>query len=204
MFLGFLFSVDASTICRCINRLEKIVAKKIHIKIDKELTEDQVKDLLLDCTEQIIQKPKKKQKKYYSGKKKQHSIKTEIHCALNGNIVHVSRSYPGRIHDFSIRKTGHPLSKDTRDYADSGYQGLVDIHQNSFIPYKRSKHNTLTHAKKSYNKALSKIRVTVEHKFRQIKIFQIFSQKYRNSLSSYNIKFNIIAGIVNLKSGFSF
>lgn len=204
IFLGFLFSVDAATICRCINRLEKIVAKKIHIKKDRQITEEQLKDLLVDCTEQSIQRPKKKQKLYYSGKKKQHSIKTEIHCSLKGEILHVSKSFPGRIHDFSIRKKGPPLLTSSNAYADSGYQGLADIHHNTFIPYKRSKNNPLTRAQKLYNKALSTIRVTVEHKFRQIKIFQILTQRYRNPLNNYNRKFNIIAGIVNLKYGFSF
>jgi hypothetical protein len=42
----------------------------------------------------------------------------------------------------------------------------------------------------------------VEHVFAQIKTFKILSDRYRNKRRRYGIKFNIIAGIVNLKNGF--
>ncbi|MBL8676681.1 MAG: hypothetical protein JNJ47_04570 [Alphaproteobacteria bacterium] len=56
---------------------------------------------------------------------------------------------------------------------------------------------------KAYNRALSRIRVKVENVLRQIKIFRILSDRYRNKNKRYNLKFNIIAGIVNFKNGFS-
>ncbi|HCE59304.1 MAG TPA: IS5/IS1182 family transposase, partial [Wolbachia sp.] len=45
-------------------------------------------------------------------------------------------------------------------------------------------------------------RMRVENKIREIKIFKIISNVYRNFQKKYNMRFNIIAGIVNLRHGF--
>ncbi len=55
---------------------------------------------------------------------------------------------------------------------------------------------------KEYNRALSRIRVKVENVIRRLKIFRILCERYRNKCRRYGIKFNIIAGIVNLKMGY--
>ncbi len=44
------------------------------------------------------------QKKYYSGKKKRHTIKTELQITSKGKIVNISKSVPGSMHDFKLRK----------------------------------------------------------------------------------------------------
>jgi len=48
---------------------------------------------------------------------------------------------------------------------------------------------------------LISFRMKVEHKIREIKIFKIMSYVYRNFQKKYNMRFNIIASIVNLKHG---
>lgn len=55
-----------------------LVAKTIHIKKDQTLTEDKVLSLLADVTEIPTQRPKKNQKEKYSGKKKRHTLKSEL------------------------------------------------------------------------------------------------------------------------------
>ena len=55
---------------RSIKRIEKIVIQVVHIEKKREISLEDVESLILDATEQPIQRPKKGQKKYYSGKKK--------------------------------------------------------------------------------------------------------------------------------------
>ena len=98
---------------------------------------------------------------------------------------------------------GTPIPKDSTAFADSGYQGLDKLHIRTEIPFKASKKKSLDKEDKAYNRALSRIRVTVENVLRQIKIFRILSDRYQNKNKRYNLKFNIIAGIVNFKNGFS-
>ena len=58
-FLGYLIGLDESNICRLFSRVEPLLIKKIHIKKDRCLTNEMVERLLIDATEQPIQRPKK-------------------------------------------------------------------------------------------------------------------------------------------------
>ena len=56
------------------------------------------REVLIDATEQEIQKPQDKQKRKdkYSGKKKRHAVKSQITATSTRLILHVTRSLPGR------------------------------------------------------------------------------------------------------------
>jgi len=202
MFIGFLFGIDISRVCRNIRTLEPILAKVMAISKRKHLSQQDVEEIIMDATEQPIERPKRGQKPYYSGKKKRHTLKTEIRITPKGRIVHVSKTKPGSVHDFALYKEEPPLPNEVTAFVDSGYQGLDKIHPNTELPYKATKNKPLDHEEKEYNTALSRIRVKVEHILGDIKTFKILSDRYRNKRKRYNIKFNIIAGIVNLKNGF--
>jgi len=89
-FVGYLFALDKSRVCRIIQTLEPILANVMAISKCKHLSQEEVETLIVDATEQPIERPKKGQKPYYSGKKKRHTVKTEIRVTKKGRIVHVS------------------------------------------------------------------------------------------------------------------
>ena len=201
-FLGFLFDVDDSCVCRSIKRISRVLAPAISIKKDRSLSAEEAMDLIIDCTEQHIERPKSGQKKYYSGKKKKHTLKTELQITGTGKIVHISNPHPGRDHDMTVRAQGPPLPPHAQAYVDGGYQGLQKDHGNTEYPYKKSKHHPLTKEEKQYNRALASFRVRVEHKIRELKIFRFLKEQNRNRRKEYGIAVQIIAGIVNIKAGF--
>jgi hypothetical protein len=203
MFVGYLFGLDDSRVCRIIQKLEPLLAKVMAIPKEKYLSQEEIEETLVDATEQPIERPKKGQKPYYSGKKKRHTLKTEIRTTLKGRITHVSKSRPGAIHDFNLHKQEPPLHPKSRAFADSGYQGLDKLHEETELPYKETKTKPLDREEKEYNRALSRVRITIENIFGDIKTFKILSDRYRNKRKRYNVKFKIIAGIVNLKNGFA-
>lgn len=203
VFVGYMFGIDDSRVCRIIRSLEPILASVMALQKCKKLSQEEVENLIIDATEQPIERPKKRQKPYYSGKKKRHTMKTEIRVTQQRRIVHVSKSHPGSTHDFTVFKREKAPPKDARIFVDSGYQGIHKVHQNADFPYKSTKNKPLDHEEKAYNTALSRLRVKVEHIFAQIKTFKIMSDRYRNKRKRYGVKFNIIAGIVNLKNGFA-
>jgi len=203
IFIGFLFDIDDSRVCRNIKRLEPILAKVIAITKTRHLSQEEIEEIIIDATEQQIERPKKGQKAFYSGKKKRHTNKTEIRITPSGRIIHVSKTKPGAIHDFTVYKEEAPIPRDSTALADSGYQGLDKLHARTEIPFKATKNKPLDKEDKAYNRALSRIRVKVENVLRELKIFRILSDCYRNKNKRYNLKFNIIAGIVNFKNGFS-
>ena len=58
--------------------------------------EPELEELIIDGTEQPIQRPRKGPKKYYCGKKKRRRLKTEIGITAKGQIKSVSKSAPGQ------------------------------------------------------------------------------------------------------------
>ena len=138
----------------------------------------------------------KKQRQYYSGKKKKHTIKIQIVAdAKTRDIICVDFA-PGHIHDFALFKGSklHFASK-IRLLADKGYQGIKQLHKNSKIPFKASKKHKLTHNKKKYNSLLSKLRIEIEHINRYLKRFRILSSRYRNRRNKFALRASLICGI---------
>ncbi|MBL3284876.1 IS5 family transposase domain protein [Rickettsiales endosymbiont of Paramecium tredecaurelia] len=196
-----MFNIDESRVSRIIKKLEPLMAGLVAIEKNRELSYEEAAQLI-DVTEQIIEKPIKKQREYFSGKKRKYTFKTEIRVNSFGQIRNVSKSYKGRDHDFKIHKASDPLPIETRVYADSGYQGLKKKHNNAKTPIKQTKKKPLTYWQKKYNHIVSKRRIKVENIIAELKNFRILSHRYRNKRRGYNLKFNIVAGIVNFKNDF--
>ena len=203
-FIGYFVGLDDANVCRLFARIEPLIAKHIHIKKDRSLTEDVVGALLTDATEQPIQRPKNKKarKMYYSGKKKRHTQKTEITITTQSKIINISRTHPGSRHDITIRRQGNPLPSQAKKYGDLGYQGWQKESPHVYLPHKKPKHGKLTAQQKRENKEHSQIRILVEHKFAQLKKFRILGEVYRNFRTKHHLRFNIMAGIVNMQAGF--
>ena len=70
------------------------------------------------------------------------------------------------------------------------------------LPHKKPKGGELTTKQKEHNRSIGKIRVYAEHKFAQLKKFRILGETYRNFGKKANLRFNLIAVIVNLQNGF--
>src|SRR3954471_18886569 len=78
-FLGFLFGIDDSAVGRNINPLQPLLAgifriPERRIKLDPE----DMRELFFDATERPTRRPTEGQKAYYSGKKKRHTLKTQV------------------------------------------------------------------------------------------------------------------------------
>jgi len=201
-FLGFIFNLHNSNVGRQINYIQPLLAKIFRIPTRKielsevDLTEEQLLEIFVDATEQQIQRPKRKQKKYYSGKKKRHTLKNQIVVDPQGKILSVSKSNPGSTHDKTLYdKTTIYTDKKSKQIADLGYLGVSAIE----IPIKKPKGKDLTEEQKQFNKKLAKRRIIVEHSIGKMKIFQILSQRFRNPLPKHSLIFKNVAGINNLK-----
>ncbi len=79
--IAFDYGVSKSTICDSIRWVEDTLIKsgQFNLPSRKELTKgDGIEVVLIDATECEIERPPKKQKEYYSGKKKKHTLKLQI------------------------------------------------------------------------------------------------------------------------------
>ncbi len=66
----------------------------------------------IDCTEQQIPRSidNKRRETYYSGKKKRHTVKTQLMVNNNGFIIHKLCYKKGRRHDYDIYKNNRPIT----------------------------------------------------------------------------------------------
>lgn len=203
-FLGHLFGLDDSRVCRIFKKTTDILSKILKIKPQRELKKEEAESLIIDATEQPTNRPKVDQHLYYSGKKKDHTLKTEIRTTTKGEVVYVSKTVPGAQHDFSLHKEEESIPEEVRVFVDSGYQGLQNLHLATELPYKKPKKGELKDGEKEYNTALSRVRVKVEHIIGDIKTFRIMRDVYRNrTIPFHNKVINIVAFLVNVKNGFS-
>ena len=106
----------------------------------------------------------------------------------------------GSVHDFQLFKLSvRAIFLGILLLADSGYQGLLKLHKNSRIPYKKSKNHPLTSEQKSYNRELSKNRIVIENINAKIKTFKIMSERYRNRRKRHLLRMNLVCTIINQK-----
>jgi len=120
--VGFLFDLHQSNVYRDIRYLEPLVRssvpipKKVHKLTRRLRTMEEVEEFFpgfkafIDATEQEIPRPKNalKRKTHYSGKKRRHTVKTQLTVNSKGLIVHKTNHARGRRHDYDIFKRNHP------------------------------------------------------------------------------------------------
>jgi len=105
----------------------------------------------------------------------------------------------GKTHDFKLFKDSFIGIDDLiLLLADSGYQGILELHGNSKTPVKKRKNQELTAEEKSYNRELSKVRIFIENVNRRIKRFKIMSDRYRNKRKRHGLRMTIICGLHNM------
>jgi len=211
--VGLGFGVSESVAYRTCILIEKLLIsdKDFHLLGKSELLKIQSKQLALDVSESPTQRPSKQklkrknrknqQKQYYSGKKKRHTIKTQIFVDVESKKILSTATEKGRRHDFQLfKKSKTRLDPSNHLLVDSGYQGITQFHSNSSVPNKNSKNNKLTKNEKLENKEISIKRIVVENVFAALKKFKIIAEKYRNRRKRFALRFNLIAAIFNLEN----
>ena len=135
---------------------------------------------------------------FYSGKKKRHTLKTQLVVDKETQIVICTSFSNGRKHDFRLFKESKvAIQSASLIIADSGYQGLQKIHCNTLLPKKKSKKNSLSKEEKKNNTKIASQRVGNEHAIGFIKRFKIVADRYRTRRKRFGLRFNLITGIRN-------
>lgn len=187
------------------------------------LTEEASKRLLVDATEQRVSRPSdnEERKEYYSGKKKQFTLKTQIVTDDDHHIRAISESVPGAEHDKALSndlRTVDRLPDECEIDADKGYQGLdKQVRMVSIVnqdtgeaqivprltvktPHKKPKGGELTEDQLAFNALLNAIRVRIEHCIGWMKNWAVLANRFRCAHSIYTPIMRTICGLVNLQT----
>jgi transposase len=140
----------------------------------------------------------KKQRKFYSGKKKKHTLKTQVIFNPKLKQIVSIQIEDGRKHDLTIaRKYLKEMVIYPYIMADLAYKGFHQIKSKLLIPIKKPKNLSLPQIAKQINQEISRRRITIEHINGKLKHFRILTERYRNRRKRFGLRMNLIAGMVN-------
>jgi DDE superfamily endonuclease/Helix-turn-helix of DDE superfamily endonuclease len=143
--------------------------------------------LVIDSKEQRVQRPggpHERQKPYYSGKKRAHTLKTQLAVSPSGLIESVSPSVVGSVNDVRLlRETGllGRLGEGEAAMTDKGYEGADKGERAGVLvlPKKDRKKNPCTEADQARNRLIARYRIVVEHVIAQLNRFTVLRQVWR-------------------------
>ena len=98
-----------------------------------------------------------------------------------------------------FKESGVYIAAEVWCLADSGYQGLQDIHPQTVLPVKKPRGGSLSAQDKHNNRRLARLRIRIEQVIRSLKVFKILSSRYRNRRKRLGLRFSLIAGIYNFE-----
>jgi hypothetical protein len=167
---------------------EKQLPERDARNLEAVLNECPVLEFVIDGTERAINRPKDKEgrKKFFSGKKKGHTVKNDIIAERRGKVKYLSGTYEGKKHDKAIAdEENYQFPKGSRLWQDTGFQGFAPAGSYVLQPKKKPRKQELSEDQKQLNRLISKQRVTIEHHISGIKRSQIVMQKFRNRKENY-------------------
>ena len=126
-------------------------------------------------------------------------------------IVFLGRTFSGHNHDYTMLKQELPPGldwfRDLEVWVDLGYQGIRSDYEGEMIdiPHKKSPKSKanptpeLTAEQRAENRAVSQVRIFIEHAIGGMKRFNILVQRFRNRKANFeDDSVGICAGLWNL------
>ena len=214
--LGFLFGVSDSTalraVRRCLPELEKAGRDTMRMpgpgpgrrkKLPAVLADTPGLAVVIDTFEQRTHRPKRRQRAYYSGKKKAHTLKSQVAVdEVTGGIVDVSDAAPGPWADIKVLKKSRLLKrlpKGVGGIGDLAYVGIADLHPGGLgaAPRKKPRGKDRPPEDRTYNRAFSRRRIVVEHAIGRLRRFRSVTHVNRHGRKGHAARVRAVAGLVN-------
>jgi DDE superfamily endonuclease/Helix-turn-helix of DDE superfamily endonuclease len=168
-------------------------------RVQEELTQFQ---LIVDSFEQARERPgdNQEQRSYFSGKKKQHTFKSQIVTLPQGkDIVDVVAGVKGPTSDISLFEAQASKFAPGQGFdGDKAYVGAENVQ----TPHKKPRGGELSAQQKAENKEFSSTRrIFVEHVIRLLRIFRITKERFRLHPSTYEPMILTVCGLVRFRLG---
>lgn len=213
--LGLLFGVSQETAVRTVPRVLPILeaagldsmrgrdpGKYRRSDLDGLLRETPEVAVIVDTFEQRIERPTDRATAdtYYSGKKKHHTLKTQVTVDEGGGIVDVPPSVRGPTNDLELlRASGLPgrLAPDVGMLGDLAYVGVAAVHPTGATPRRKPRSKPRPPEDVAYNTAFARRRVLVEHVIGRLRSFEALTQRDRHHRRFHTARVRAVAGFVN-------
>jgi DDE superfamily endonuclease/Helix-turn-helix of DDE superfamily endonuclease len=167
--------------------------------------------VVFDTFEQRVQRPQGRDAEgnrhadgYYSGKKKQHTLKTQVAVRRpTREILDVPESVPGPTHDLKLLEHSGALAQvpdgvgATGDLAYVGIDKVAPATVPTATPRRKPRNQPRPPADVAYNTAFARERVVVEHSIGRLRHYQAITQADRHHREHHTPRTRAIAGLAN-------
>lgn len=215
--LGFLFGVTHATVGRVIARVLPLLeaagrdtmrlpdpGKKHRRTLDVLLADTPELAVIIDTFAQPVQRPKDRAEAdtYYSGKKKQHTHKTQVAVdETTGRVVDVSATVRGPVADLTLLKASGLLERlppRVGGLGDLADVGIAALHPQGLgaTPRRKPRGKPRLPEDSAYNRAFARRRIKVEHTIGRMRCFQAVTQRDRHH-RHHTGRVGAVAGLVN-------
>ena len=216
--LADLFGISDSTVSRTIARVLPLLeasgqdtmrmpdpGRKRRRTLDALLADTPDLVVVIDTFEQPIQRPqdRKVADTYYSGKKKRHTLKSQVAVdEETGQVVDVPESVLGPAADIKVLEESGLLERlppGVGAIGDLAYVGIDKLHPTGLgaAPRKKPRGKERPAEDVCYNRAFSKRRIVVEHTIGRMRRYQSMTQADRNHRQHHTARVRAVAGLVN-------
>jgi len=214
--LGYLFGVSDSTAKRAVDRCLPLLEQsgrdtmrlpdpgKGHRRdLPALLKGTPALAVIVDTFEQRTQRPTRRQRAYYSGKKKAHTLKSQVAVDEDGRVVDVGPSRPGCWADLKVFKrsglVGQLIRAGVGALGDLGYVGIAGVSPrlHGATPRRKPRGQDRPPEDRRYNRAFARRRITVEHGINRLRRYQALSQVDRHRRRQHTARVRAVAGLVN-------
>jgi len=222
-FAQVLFVLEDSQVCYWVHFLSDVLFEALGYQLELpkakvnsfrglyEICPD-LRAFIVDGTEREVERPKDKttQKEYYSGKKKRHTVKNQVIInPRSKKIMYITKTTTGKTHDKKALTDDGILLRApprSRGLGDLAYQGVTkDCPWLTVVtPIKRKPKQNLSEGEKLTNKALSSVRVRVEHVIGRTKINKILKYPFRSSIEFADLVFKNICSLYNFQLSYQY
>jgi len=216
--LGYLFGVSDSTVSRVIKRVLPVLeaagrdtmrmpdpGKKRRRTLDDLLQDTPELAVVIDSFEQRVQRPRDRAEadRYYSGKKKQHTLKSQVAVdETTGQVVDVADSVRGPTADLTVLEQSQLLDRlpcGVGGIGDLAYVGIDKLHPDGLgaAPRRKPRGKARPAEDVAYNTAFSRRRLIVENTIGRMRRYQSITQTDRNHRQLHTPRVIAIAGLIN-------
>ena len=172
---------------------------------------DELDKVLVDSFETPIARPSEaqRQRRTYSGKKKRHTLKTQVVTDAKGRILEIDPGHRGPQEDIKLYEQSGLKHRYRRAKKQGDKAYCSQDHPELQTPHKKPKYcvlarkhlgGQLTPQQRQENRQQAQTRIYVEHGIRRIKAWRITREDYRLAVGLFPTIANVVVGLTQIAS----
>lgn len=163
----------------------------------------------VDSFEQGVQRPSDRAEaaRWYSGKKKMHTIKTQVAVDEMGRIIAICGDAVGPFSDLTLLAASglaRELDPDVDLFGDGAYLGMREFRSGGLatVPRRGTAKRPLTADDRAFNRQVSRRRIVVEHAIGRLRTYRSLADRDRHHRKDHERRVVAVAGLINRRADY--